>query len=245
MRACVRCAGAYAYAITNATGPTAFALSRQGLPNLAGSDAAKVANGAYTVFEEGEATNEAAGVDLVIAATGSEVALAISAAASIAGRVRVVSMPSLELYEKQSAEYKRSLFPAGVPVMSVEAAATTGWAKIAHACVGIDTFGLSAPASDAFKHFGFTTEAVAAKGNAVSRPSRVRAAASCAACACVVVGARAFSAVLMHALPVGPAPDGRVLHHPCRTRAVGTRVLDALCHTHGAFVHGRVRPWSR
>lgn len=64
--------------------------------------------------------------------------------------------------------HRRSLFPAGVPVMSVEAGATTGWAKYAHAHHGLDEFGVSAKGADAMKHFGFTPENIAAKANKVA-----------------------------------------------------------------------------
>ena len=93
--------GAYVCAIANADGPSVLALTRQNTRNLEGSDAAKVAQGAYTVFSTGEGAPA-----IIFAATGSEVELAIDAASSLGVSARVVSMPCLELYEKQSAEYK-------------------------------------------------------------------------------------------------------------------------------------------
>lgn len=93
--------GAYTCAIANADGPSVLALTRQNTRNLEGSDAAKVAKGAYTVFSSGEGAPA-----IIFAATGSEVELAIDAASTLDVATRVVSMPCLELYEKQSAEYK-------------------------------------------------------------------------------------------------------------------------------------------
>lgn len=72
-------------------------------------------------------------------------------------------MPSVELFEKQSQQYRESVFPKGVPVVSIEAMSTFGWAKYAHASLGIETFGESAPAKHVFKHFGLVPDQVAAK----------------------------------------------------------------------------------
>jgi transketolase len=82
-------------------------------------------------------------------------------------KVRVISMPSWELFEAQSVEYKQSVFPAGLPVLSVEAMSTFGWSRYAHASVGIDRFGASAPAKDLFKKFGLVPDEVAKKAKAL------------------------------------------------------------------------------
>ena len=67
-------------------------------------------------------------------------------------------MPCTELFDKQTLEYKLSLFPVGIPVLSLEASATNGWSKYAHASFGLESFGVSAPGADLFNYFGFTEE---------------------------------------------------------------------------------------
>lgn len=76
-------------------------------------------------------------------------------------------MPSFELFHEQSLEYKLSVFPNGVPVVSVEAASTFGWNTVAHASCGIDRFGASAPAKDVYKYLGLVPEVVADKARKV------------------------------------------------------------------------------
>ncbi|KAK2963286.1 putative Transketolase [Blattamonas nauphoetae] len=152
--------GAYAAAL-NATGtPSVLALSRQNLPQLENSSAEKVAQGAYTVYEAGTI---AAGKAVILIATGSEVSLAIDAAKKLQDKVgvRVVSAPCLELFRAQPVPYKASLLPAGIPVVSVEAGATFAWNEFSHAQIGIDSFGVSAPASAVYAHFKLTPEHVA------------------------------------------------------------------------------------
>ena len=101
----------------------------------------------------------------VIIATGSEVQLALHAQAALAQSriaVRVVSMPSTTVFDRQSAGYKVSVLPAGIPRIAVEMGCTDGWWKYGCAAVvGIDHYGESAPASVLFKEFGFTPENVA------------------------------------------------------------------------------------
>ena len=102
----------------------------------------------------------------VIIATGSEVSLALHAQQLLAQQkvaVRVVSMPSTSVFDRQSTAYKTSVLPAGVPRIAVEMGVTDGWWKYGCAAVvGIDTYGESAPAPVLFKHFGFTAENVVA-----------------------------------------------------------------------------------
>jgi transketolase len=102
----------------------------------------------------------------VIIATGSEVQLALHAQAELAKLaipVRVVSMPSSTVFDRQSVEYKKSVLPAKLPRIAVEAGVTDGWWKYGcDAVIGLDTYGESAPAGVLFKHFGFTTENVVA-----------------------------------------------------------------------------------
>ena len=102
-----------------------------------------------------------------IIATGSEVALAIEAQKLLAAEgiaVRVVSMPSTDVFDKQDAAWRASVLPKGMPRVSVEAGVTAFWHKyvgLEGAVVGIDTYGESAPAGALFKHFGLTAEKVA------------------------------------------------------------------------------------
>ena len=106
--------------------------------------------------------------EVIIIATGSEVQLAVDAAAALTekGRkVRVVSMPCTELFDAQSADYRESVLPAAVRArVAVEAASVDGWWKyvgLDGAVVGMSTFGESAPGGELFKHFGFTVGHVA------------------------------------------------------------------------------------
>ncbi|KAJ3050661.1 Transketolase [Rhizophlyctis rosea] len=152
--------GAYLAALSNRTRPSTIILTRQNLPHLAGTTIENTLKGGYVLQDvEGKA-------DLTIVGTGSEVSLAVDTAALLLKdgvKARVVSLPCWELFEEQSLEYKETVFPAGVPTLSVEAMTTFGWGKYAHASVGIDTFGASAPAPLLFKKFGLVPDAVAEK----------------------------------------------------------------------------------
>ena len=154
-------AGWYLAATSKET-PTVLALTRQNLPQLAGSskDALK---GGYVVSE---AAGELAGILL---ASGSEVSLAIDAQAELAKEnifVRVVSMPCVDLFEQQSDEYKESVLPKNIRArVAIEAASDFGWQKyvgLDGATVTMKGFGASAPAGTLFKKFGFTSENVVA-----------------------------------------------------------------------------------
>lgn len=159
-------AGAWVAALENTTGPTLLALSRQGLPTLnpdTDKTVANVSRGAYIVRDtDGQP-------DAIIMATGSEVAVAMEAAGVLHDegvQVRVVSMPSWELFAKQDASYREAVLPHAVTArVSVEAGITMGWERwigAAGSSVGIDHFGASAPAEELFARFGFTSENVAA-----------------------------------------------------------------------------------
>lgn len=159
-------AGAWVAALENTTGPTLLALSRQGLPTLnpdTDKTVANVSRGAYIVRDtDGQP-------DAIIMATGSEVAVAMEAAGVLHDegvQVRVVSMPSWELFAKQDASYREAVLPHAVTSrVSVEAGITMGWERwigAAGSSVGIDHFGASAPAEELFARFGFTSENVAA-----------------------------------------------------------------------------------
>ena len=167
---------AWAVALQNQHKPTALLLSRQNLPYLPKGDSPEhkkageisgldvISKGAYVLAEPSEVgLNKKA--QAVILATGSEVQLALKAQALLAEKkiaVRVVSVPSTTTFDRQSAEYKAAILPAGIPRIAVEMGSTDGWWKYGvSAVVGIDTYGESAPAPVLFKHFGFTPENVA------------------------------------------------------------------------------------
>jgi transketolase len=162
--------GAYKVAVENAKAgkSTLLALSRQGLPNLAGSSIAGVEKGGYTVVE-------CAGTpDLILIGTGSEVLLGVKAAEQLTAegkKVRVVSLPSWALFEAQDAAYKESVLPKAVKKrVSVEAGITMGWHKYVGdegVAIGIDRFGASAPGGTCMEKFGFTVENVLATAKSV------------------------------------------------------------------------------
>jgi len=154
---------AWAVALQNANRPSALCLSRQNLAYAPKADLGDISRGAYVLSEP-----EQVGIKKthgVIIATGSEVQLALAAQKLLAERkigVRVVSMPSTNVFDRQDTEYKQSVLPAGLPRVAVEMGSTDGWWKYGCAAVvGIDTYGESAPAPVLFKHFGFTAENVA------------------------------------------------------------------------------------
>ena len=144
--------------------PTSIVLTRQNLPILENSSFEKVAKGAYVVYET------AADFDTILIATGSEVALAIDVARKLekdGSKVRVVSMPSVELFEEQSKEYKEELLPLNIRRrVSLEMGNSALWYKyvgLDGLAIGIDKFGASAPANKVIEEYGFTVEAVVEK----------------------------------------------------------------------------------
>ena len=154
-------AAAWYLAVTSTETPTALVLTRQNLPQLAGSskDALK---GGYVLADSTKATPDA-----IVIASGSEVVLAVDAKEVLAKDgidVRVVSMPCMELFDAQSDEYKEQVLPKAVRArVVVEAASDFGWGKyigLDGATVTMNSFGASAPAGVLFKKFGFTTEHV-------------------------------------------------------------------------------------
>ncbi|MCM0608663.1 MAG: transketolase [Ideonella sp. WA131b] len=161
---------AWAMALANATRPTALLLSRQALPHLPKASLADLAKGAYVLAEPAEVGLKKK-ARAVILASGSEVHLALQAQEALAAlkiAVRVVSVPSTTVFDRQSVAYKRSVLPDGLPRIAVEAGVTDGWWKYGCAAVvGIDTYGESAPAGALFKHFKLTTENVVAVVRAV------------------------------------------------------------------------------
>ncbi len=163
---------AWTMAIGNATRPSALLLSRQNLPYLPKAALDEISKGAYVLAEPAEVglTKKA---QAVIVGTGSEVQLALHAQAELAKAgiaVRVVSMPSTTVFDRQSTAYKSSVLPAGVPRIAVEAGVTDGWWKYGCAAVvGIDSYGESAPAGALFKHFHLTLDNLVATVRAVLR----------------------------------------------------------------------------
>ena len=144
--------------------PTSIVLTRQNLPILENSSFENVAKGAYVVYET------AADFDTILIATGSEVALAIDVARELekdGSKVRVVSMPSVELFEEQSKEYKEELLPLNIRRrVSLEMGNSALWYKyvgLDGLAIGIDKFGASAPANKVIEEYGFTVEAVVEK----------------------------------------------------------------------------------
>ncbi|MDZ7954045.1 transketolase [Nostoc sp. DedQUE09] len=158
--------GAYKIAIEKAkeNAPSLLAFTRQNVPNLAGTSIEGVAKGGYTVVDS-EGTP-----DLILIATGSELSLAVGAAEKLKAegkKVRVVSLPSWELFEAQDAAYKESILPKAVTKrLSVEAGASFGWHKYVGTegdTVSIDRFGASAPGGVCLEKFGFSVDNVLAK----------------------------------------------------------------------------------
>lgn len=155
------CIAAWYYAITSTKTPTALVLSRQNLPQLKGSSK-EALKGAYIISDSKKETPDA-----IIIATGSEVQLGIGAQEELQKEgidVRVISMPSMDVFEEQSDEYKESILPKSVRArVAVEALSHFGWDKyigLDGAIVAMNSFGASAPANTLFKKFGFTVENV-------------------------------------------------------------------------------------
>lgn len=160
--------GAYKVAIENRKRPTLIALTRQGLPNLAGSSIENAAKGAY-VASDSEGTP-----DIILIGTGSEVSLCEEAAKELRGegkKVRVVSMPCWKLFDEQDEAYRESVLPKAVTKrLAVEAGTSFGWGRYVgneDNTVCINRFGASAPGGVAMKNFGFTVENVVAKAKAL------------------------------------------------------------------------------
>jgi len=157
-------AEAWKFAVKNNKGPTVLALTRQSVPTLDRSKlgpAESLHHGAYVLKDVDETP------DALILATGSEVKLALEAAEELARDgigARVISMPSWEIFDTQSQEYRDSVLPENVTTrVAIEAGATLGWHKyvgLRGKVIGLDHFGASAPMNELFSHFGITTESV-------------------------------------------------------------------------------------
>ena len=151
---------AWACAVERRDGPSALALSRQNLPQVANNTSATmIRRGGYVL-------SDAAGARAVILATGSEVSIALDAQKQLADAgiaVRVVSMPSTNVFDRQDAGYQDEVLPPALPAVAIEAAHPDFWRKYVGrtgAVIGIWSFGESAPAKDLYAHFGITAQAV-------------------------------------------------------------------------------------
>ncbi len=155
---------AWASALGNSERPSALLLSRQNLPYAPKSGLDEIAKGGYVLAEPTEVGLKKK-AQAVILATGSELQLALHAQADLAQSgiaVRVVSIPSTTVFDRQSVEYKSAVLPPKLPRIAIEAGVTDGWWKYGCAAVvGIDRYGESAPAPDLFKLFGFTVQNLA------------------------------------------------------------------------------------
>ena len=155
----VETAVAWAAALERKDGPSALLLSRQPVPFATRESTNGVRRGAYVLSDTPWAR-------AALIATGSEVPLALAAQKILSDEgvaVRVVSMPSTNVFDRQDAAYRDSVLPRGMPRVAIEAGVTDFWRKyvgLEGAVVGIDRFGESAPAADLFRHFGFTPENV-------------------------------------------------------------------------------------
>ncbi len=160
--------GAYKVAIENRDLPTLLGMSRQTLPNLAGSSIEGVTKGGY-ILSDSDGTP-----DLILMGTGSETQLCVKAAEQLRNegkKVRVVSLPCWELFDQQDEQYRESVLPKAVTKrVSVEAGSTFGWYRYVGTegiAIGIDHFGASAPGEVVLEKFGFTVDNVLAKAKAL------------------------------------------------------------------------------
>ena len=160
---------AWKYAITH-NSPTALIFTRQKIKFLCNNVSEKdVEKGAYVIFDSDPP------LDVVIIATGSEVQLAIEVAEKLCNvhniKTRVVSMPSIEVFERQSQEYKTKVLPSEVKLkVAIEAGTPHTWYKYADEVIGIDRFGKSAPSEAVFSYFGFKVDDITKKINKLLRP---------------------------------------------------------------------------
>ncbi|CCD22952.1 transketolase TKL2 NDAI_0A07980 [Naumovozyma dairenensis CBS 421] len=151
---------AYKMSIESKHTPSIIALTRQNVPQLEGSSITKACKGGYIIHDVEDP-------DVILVSTGSEVSLCVETAKKLAEsvtnkrKVRVVSLPDFHTFNRQSKEYQLSMLPDGVPILSVEVAATLGWGNYSHAHFGIDRFGVSCKGTGAFKFFDFVPEGLA------------------------------------------------------------------------------------
>ena len=164
---------AWAAAVERHDGPTSLVLSRQNLPfqSRTAEQVEGIRRGGYVLIEPRAAPRA------IIIATGSEIELAVAAQRDLAAAgipVRVVSMPSTTVFDRQDAGYRAQVLPPALPCIAVEAGVSDLWRKYvgrSGAVIGIDRFGESAPAADLFKHFGFVPERVVNAVHSILRSS--------------------------------------------------------------------------
>jgi transketolase len=157
-------------ALANKGGPTALALTRQGVPTLDRSDYAAAENAAKGGYVLADADDPA----VILIASGSEVHIALEARAMLAAQevpARVVSMPSWELFDAQPLDYREGVLPPSILArVSIEAGVTIGWERYVGPqgkMIGLNRFGASAPYQEIYRHLGLTAEAVAAAAKEV------------------------------------------------------------------------------
>ncbi|HKB94825.1 MAG TPA: transketolase C-terminal domain-containing protein, partial [Gaiellaceae bacterium] len=157
--------GAWKVALQHEGGPVALALTRQKVPTLERTSADAVARGAYVVHDPDDAP------EVILIATGSEVAVALEAAKRMDVPTRVVSMPCWELFERQGSDYRDEVLPPDVKArLSIEAGVALGWHKWVGDegdCISIEHFGASAPGPTVLEKFGYTADNVVARALAL------------------------------------------------------------------------------
>ncbi|KAJ7134956.1 transketolase [Mycena crocata] len=154
---------AYAVALKSTQTPSILSLSRQNLPNLEGSTIERASRGGYVVHEE-------SGEDLTIVSCGSEVSIAVEAAAKLKEqgiKTRVVSLPCWLVFDQQDPEYRLSVLRSGAPILSLEALSTLGWEKYSHEQYGLPSWGASGPYLKVYEKFGITGSNIAVVGKKV------------------------------------------------------------------------------
>lgn len=161
---------AYKLALETDETPSVLALSRQNLPQLDGSSIEKAARGGYVLQEVQDA-------DLTLVSSGSEVYICVDAAKELTAKglkVRVVSLPCFEVFDAQPQDYRLSVLPSGHPIVSVEVYTTMPWYKYAHYAIGLDRFGMSAPAPAIYKELGFDGPQIAEKASKFAKALSAR-----------------------------------------------------------------------
>ncbi|KAG5639586.1 hypothetical protein H0H81_010788 [Sphagnurus paluster] len=154
---------AYLVALKSKKTPSVLSLSRQNLPNLEGSSIEHAARGGYVL-------QEVANEDLTIVSSGSEVSIAVEAAAKLNAqgvKTRVVSLPCWLTFDQQDEEYRLSVLRSGAPILSLEAASTAGWQKYSHEQFGLPAWGASGPYQKVYEKFGITASNIASVGKKV------------------------------------------------------------------------------
>jgi len=148
---------AYYMALTSKTTPSILALTRRNLPHLENSTIENGIKGGYVALEDKSA-------QITLVSTGSEVGIALEAVKVLKEKsiaARVVSLPCWEVFDAQPKDYRLSVLPDGIPILSVEVMSTLGWEKYSHEQFGLNRFGASGPYKDVYKKFEFTPEGVA------------------------------------------------------------------------------------